>query len=123
MSWSYGDRGDFRNRSAWQRATLLRPMRVLSSTIFVLVLCSLSLVAQAPSDDLASAQGLYRSGKFEQAQQRYESLVKADPKQRLAQAGLIRSLLAQEKVDEAGDVAAKAIAAMPDAEPVVAAMG
>ncbi|HEY0566107.1 MAG TPA: tetratricopeptide repeat protein, partial [Terriglobales bacterium] len=75
------------------------------------------------NDDLAAAQALYRSGKFAEAQQKYEALVKSNAKNPLAQAGLVRALLAQERVEQASDVAASAVAAMPDAEPVIASLG
>jgi len=77
----------------------------------------------SPNPDLSAADQLYRSGKFAEAADKYQSVLKADPKLVLAQAGLVRSELRQEKVDDAFASATTYLAAQPNSAPLLAAMG
>jgi tetratricopeptide (TPR) repeat protein len=66
---------------------------------------------------LAAADQLCRSGKFAEAETSYRSLIKSDPSLMPAQAGLVRSLLRQDKLDdalEAVTAALKSLGEMPD---------
>ena len=76
-----------------------------------------------PNVDLAAADQLYRGGKFADAADKYQTILKADPKLIAAQAGLVRSWLRQEKVDEALAAATADLAAQPNSAPLMAAMG
>lgn len=73
--------------------------------------------------DLAAADQLYNSGKFTEAIDKYQALLKADPKLVAAQAGLVRCLLREQKVDDAFTTASSALAAQPTSPPLLAAMG
>ncbi len=79
--------------------------------------------APAPNPDLSAADQLYRSGKFADAADKYQSILKTDPKLVAAQVGLIRSWLRQEKVDEAFAEAGRDLAVYPNSPPLLAAMG
>ena len=95
--------------------------------LFVVVLTAASLLASsdaaAPNPDLSAANQLYRSGRFAEAADKYQSILKSDPKLIAAQAGLIRSWLRQEKVDEALAAATADLAAQPNSAPLLASMG
>ncbi len=106
----------------------------MTRRLFFLLLCSLTLWLSlpAPADDpkpnpenpdLAAADQLYKSGKFAEAADKYQAIVKADPQQVGAQAGLIRSLLREQKVDDAFAAANSALAAQPNSAPLLAATG
>ena len=73
--------------------------------------------------ELAAANQLYRAGKFAQAETSYLTLLKTDPKLVTAQVGLIRTLLRQQKIDEAFDAASTAWTAQPDSAALLAAKG
>lgn len=72
---------------------------------------------------IAAADELYLSGKFADAQAAYETLLKANPNLAPAEAGLVRSLLRQNKIDEANAAANKAMATSPSSAVVFSAMG
>ena len=76
----------------------------------------------APNPELATAGHLYRSGNFAAAAQKYAAILETQPQLVPAQAGLIRSLLRQQKVDEAFTTAGSALAAQPTSSPLLAAM-
>ncbi|MGC2109779.1 MAG: aspartyl protease family protein [Candidatus Korobacteraceae bacterium] len=106
----------------------------MTRRLFFLLLCSLTLwlPVHASADDpqavaenphVAAADQLYKSGKFAEAADKYQSIVKADPKLIAAQAGLIRSLLREQKVDDALATATSALAVQPNSAPLLAAMG
>lgn len=67
--------------------------------------------------ELAAADQRYRSGKFADAEASYQALLKINPTLVLAQVGLVRSLLRQQKIDEALE------AAHPDSAALLAAKG
>ena len=92
---------------------------------FVLVTVSLTLclpigaLAQnakpAPDNpDLIAADQLYKAGKFAEAADKYQALLKIDPKLVPAEAGLIHALLHQQKIDEASAEADRALSAQPN---------
>ncbi len=72
---------------------------------------------------LAAADQLYRAGKFAEAEASYQAVLKTDSKLAPAQVGLVRSMLRQQKIDEALDAANAALAAQPDAAALLAAKG
>ena len=76
-----------------------------------------------PDPGVAAADQLYLSGKFAEAQTAYESLLKTTPNLAPAQAGLVRSLLHQNKIDEAAQASNQALAANPNSALVLSAMG
>ncbi len=76
----------------------------------------------APNPELATADHLYRSGNFAAAAQKYAAILETQPHLVPAQAGLVRSLLRQQKVDEAFTTAGSALAAQPTSSPLLAAM-
>jgi tetratricopeptide (TPR) repeat protein len=80
---------------------------------------------QAPAVDpkIAAAEQLFRAGKFAEAETSYQALLKADPKLIPAQVGLARSMLRQQKMDEAMEVVNRALAAQADSSALLAAKG
>jgi tetratricopeptide (TPR) repeat protein len=77
----------------------------------------------AISPELAAADQLYRAGKFAEAETSYQALLKTDPKLVAAQVGLVRSILHQQKIDEAFEAVNTALAAQPDTAALLAAKG
>jgi hypothetical protein len=95
-----------------------------------LVLLLLCTVAQSedskaspPNPALAAADLLWQSGKFAEAEASYAALIKADPTQLLAQAGLVRTLLREDKVDEALETVTVALKSLGELPPLLAARG
>jgi tetratricopeptide (TPR) repeat protein len=75
------------------------------------------------ASQLAAADQLYRSGKFAEAAEEYQSILKANETLVPAQSGLVHALLRQQKIDEASRAADKALAAQPNSATLLAAMG
>jgi tetratricopeptide (TPR) repeat protein len=73
--------------------------------------------------ELIAADQLYKAGKFAEAAEKYQALLKIDAKLVAAEAGLIESLLREQKIDEASAEAVKALAAQPNSAALLAAMG
>ena len=86
---------------------------VLKLGAAALLLGSLGGVCQAEPPSLASADGAFAAGKFDQARKTYASLVKSDPKSQAAYAGLTQSLLRLDQWREALKTAQAAVAADP----------
>jgi outer membrane biosynthesis protein TonB len=59
--------------------------------------------APAPDPELAAADQLFRAGKFGEAEVSYQALLKKNPKLVSARVGLVRSMLREQKIDEAWD--------------------
>jgi tetratricopeptide (TPR) repeat protein len=102
---------------------------VRSCVVAVLLLISLQFLfcddTKAPAIDpgLAAADQLYRAGKFAEAEASYQTLLKTDTKLVPAQVGLVRSMLREQKIDEALDAVNTALAAHPGAGALLAAKG
>jgi tetratricopeptide (TPR) repeat protein len=73
--------------------------------------------------DLATADQLYRSGRFAEAESTYKSILDRDSNLVPAQVGLVRAVLRQQKIDAALDVVNAALAVHPDAASLLAAKG
>ncbi len=96
--------------------------------VFLTVCLSFGGLAQnakpaADNPDLMAADQLYKAGKFAEAAEKYQALLKIDAKLAPAQAGLIEALLHEQKIDEASAEAAKALSAQPNSAAILAAMG
>ncbi|MGB8770878.1 MAG: aspartyl protease family protein [Candidatus Korobacteraceae bacterium] len=81
---------------------------------------------QAPvtqNADLNSANQLYRSGRFAEAAEGFQAIVKRDPMASLAQLGLIHSLLRAQEPDRAQAAALAALTAQPNSSQLVTALG
>ena len=98
--------------------------------IAVLVLTSLRLTAHddaakasAPDQDLASADTLFRAGKFAEAETSYQTILRKDTNLVPAQVGLVRSMLKQQKVDESLDSVNKSLILTPDSAALLAVKG
>ncbi|MEO8726519.1 MAG: aspartyl protease family protein [Acidobacteriaceae bacterium] len=91
--------------------------------LLALFSCILSAQQHGPAAELVAAEQLYRAGDFAAAADKYSALLKVDDKLTAAQVGLSRSLLRQQKVDAAYDLASKALAAQPNSAPLLAVMG
>ena len=98
--------------------------------IAVLVLISLRLTAHddaakapAPDQDLASADKLFRAGKFAEAETSYQAILQKDTKLVPAQVGLVRSMLKQQKIDESLDSVNKSLILTPDSAALLAVKG
>jgi len=84
--------------------------------------------ASATPPELAAADQLYRAGKFAEAEAGYQGVLKNDSKLVpaevvLAQVGLVRAMLRQQKIDEALDTVNTALAVQPNAPALLAAKG
>jgi tetratricopeptide (TPR) repeat protein len=82
----------------------------------------------ATSPELTAADQLYQAGKFAEAEAGYQGVLKNDsklvPAQFVAtQAGLVRAMLRQQKIDEAFDAVNAALAVQPNAAALLAAKG
>lgn len=78
---------------------------------------------EAGNAALAAADQLCRAGKFAEAETSYRALVKADPNLIGAQTGLVRSLLRQQKVDDAMEAVTAALAVQSSSPALLAARG
>lgn len=97
---------------------------LLSSTLWLLTTAQAGDPQAAPANSaLAAADQLYTTGKFAEAADSYQALLKTDAKLVAAQAGLIRCLLREQKVDDAQATATSALAAQPNSPPLLAVMG
>ena len=97
---------------------------LLSSALWLLTAAQAGDSQTAPANSaLAAADQLYTTGKFAEAADSYQAILKTDPKLVAAQVGLIRSLLREQKVDDALAAATSALAAQPNSPPLLAAMG
>ena len=97
---------------------------LLSSALWLLPAAQAGDSQAAPANPaLAAADQLYTTGKFAEAADSYQAILKTDPKLVAAQAGLIRSLLREQKVDDAQTAATSALAAQPNSPPLLAVMG
>jgi tetratricopeptide (TPR) repeat protein len=101
-----------------------------SALTAALLLLSLQLSASAgdaappiPQPPLAAADALYRAGKFTEAEAGFQALLNVDPKSVPAQVGLVRSMLHQQKVDEAFAAVNSAIALQSNSAALLAARG
>ncbi len=100
-----------------------------STLTAVLVLISLRLTAlddttKAPPDpELASADQLFRAGKFAEAETSYQAILQKDTKLVPAQVGLVRSMLRQQKIDESLDAVNKALTVTPGSAALLAVKG
>lgn len=79
--------------------------------------------AASANPALAAADQLYKSGKFAEAEDSYQTILKTDPKLIAAQVGLIRSLLREQKIDDAQAAVTSAVAADPNSASLQTVMG
>lgn len=80
-------------------------------------------VAQEKPDLLKEALQAYRTAKFDLAAEKYQSVLKADPKTGDAYAGLARTFLKQEKVEAALEIANKGVSEVPSSMAAHVALG
>jgi tetratricopeptide (TPR) repeat protein len=97
-------------------------------TVLLAMCLSFAVLAQnakpvGDNPDLIAADQLYKAGKFAQAAEKYQALLKVDAELPAAEAGLIESLLHEQKIDEASAEAIKALNAQPNSAALLAAMG
>ncbi len=97
---------------------------LLSSTLWLLTAAQAGDSQAVPTNPaLAAADQLYKAGKFAEAADSYQAILQTDPNLVAAQAGLIRCLLREQKVDDAQAAATSALAAQPNSPPLLAVMG
>ena len=77
----------------------------------------------APGSQLLTADQLYKSGKFAEAEASYQALLATDPASIPAQVGVVRSMLRQQKIDEAFTRVNQAISTQPNSAALLAAKG
>jgi len=106
-----------------------------SVIVTVLLLLSLKTIAfgddarpQVINQEIATADQLYRAGKFAEAEAGYQAVLKNDSKLMpaevvFAQVGLVRSMLRQQKIDEASDAVNTALSSEASAAALLAAKG
>jgi tetratricopeptide (TPR) repeat protein len=75
------------------------------------------------NSDLAAADQLYRAGKFAEAETGYRTALKADLSLVAAEAGLVRAMLQQQKIDEAFEAVNSALATQPGSTALLTAKG
>jgi predicted aspartyl protease len=104
---------------------LVMPGRLPPFRFALLIIPVLCLLASGSSEDaeLSHAGQLYEAGKFAEAQAAYEAVLKVNAGSAHAEAGLVRSLLRQEKIDEAREIINKAIAAQANSAVLLSALG
>jgi len=101
-----------------------------SSLVAALLLLLLQLTAfgddikaSAIDATLATADRLYRAGKFAESEASYKALLTADSKLVPAQVGLVRAMLRQQKIDEALDYVNAALSSQSNSAALLAAKG
>lgn len=100
-----------------------------SALVAALLLLSLQLMsgddtkAPAIGGELATADQLYRAGKFAESEASYRALLNTDSKLVPANVGLVRSMLRQQKIDEALDAVNAALSAQSNSAALLAAKG
>jgi tetratricopeptide (TPR) repeat protein len=101
----------------------------LPPSLVAAVLISLQLMfgddtkAPAIRPELAAADQLYRAGKFAEAEAGYRALLNTESKLVPAQVGLVRSMLRQQKIDEALDTVNSALTVQSNSAALLAAKG
>ena len=73
--------------------------------------------------DLVAAEELSRSGKLSEAIQKYQQVLRSDPKVVAAQAGLVQAYLRDQQLDPAFDLAKSSLILQPNSPLLLAAMG
>src|ERR1039457_262556 len=111
-----------------QEWPLMAPRFVVLLTVSLTLCFPFAVLAQnakpvPDNPDLTAADQLYKAGKFAEAAEKYQALLKIDAKLVAAEAGLIESLLREQKIDEASAEAVKALAAQPNSAALLAATG
>ncbi len=109
----------------------MRPLtRRMLAFLFALLTIGLPAGASAQGADVASqssalaaADQLFVSGRSAEAAEKYQAIVKVDPGLVPAQVGLIRSLLIEQKLDQALAAARSALTVQPNASLLVTTMG
>ncbi len=103
--------------------------------VTVLLLLSLQIIAfgddakpQVTNPELANADQLYRAGKFAEAEAGYQAVLKNDSKLVpaevvRAQVGVVRSMLRQQKIDEAWEAVNTDVASQANSAALLAAKG
>jgi tetratricopeptide (TPR) repeat protein len=105
-------------------SSFLRPTFVIVILLLPLTLASGDdTKPPAINPELAAADQLYRAGKFAEAETSYQAILKTDTKLVAAQVGLVRSMLRQQKIDEASDAVNTALASGANAAALLAAKG
>jgi tetratricopeptide (TPR) repeat protein len=105
-----------------------------SAIVTVLLLLPLTIASgddakpHSINPELAAADQLYRAGKFAEAEAAYQGVLKihsnlAPAEVVLAQVGLVRAMLRQQKIDEALDAVNSALAVQPNAAALLAVKG
>lgn len=103
-------------------------LRLVLAGTFLLLVVSLpgfsdDAKAPVPAKEIAAAEELYRAGKFAEAEVAFQGILKIESKSTAAQVGLVRSMLRQQKIDEALDAANSALTLQPNSAPLMAAKG
>jgi predicted Zn-dependent protease len=99
---------------------------ILAAAILLLSLCVSAFTddtTKPPVGDarIASADQLYRAGKFAEAEASYQSLLKTYPKLIATQVGLVKVMLREQKIDESLDMVGSALTAQPGSAALLAA--
>ena len=102
-----------------------KPILVLTLVLVYLGLAAFDDSTKAPTADpeLGSADQLFRSGKFGEAEGGYRAVLQKDAKSIAAQVGLVRALLKQQKIDESLDAVNQALTLAPNSAALLAVQG
>lgn len=94
---------------------------------FLLLLPALTLADDSKpvnaNPDVAAADQLYRAGKFADAETGYQGILKTNPTLVPAEAGLVRAMLQQQKIDQSLEAVNAALATQPGSAALLAAKG
>ncbi len=106
----------------------MAPRFLVLVAVFLTLCLSVGVLAQnakptPENPDLIAADQLYKAGRFAEAAEKYQALLKVDAKLVPAEAGLIEALLHEQNIDEAFTEAVAALDAQPNSAALLAAMG
>ena len=106
-------------------ACSVRLGRMVSLLILALaLLLNFAHAAAVPGDSqLDNAEQLFRSGKFAEAEAAYRQVLTDNPAQVAAQVGLVRSILREQKIDDALEHVNSALMAQPNSAALLATKG
>jgi len=96
---------------------------ILLLAIFIPIATAQDSKPAAAEDGVAAADALYKTGKLEEAAKGYESLLSSDPKLFDVRAGLMRTRLRQQRVDDAYELGEAGLAMPYHTSELVSAMG
>jgi tetratricopeptide (TPR) repeat protein len=112
----------FRNADGAKYITATALFFTVSLFAQTTVLATTGLAPSTASDPAEEAQALFRQGRFDEAAQKYQQLLQAQPKSAEGHAGLARVYLKQKRIQQAHETITKGLAVV-DTTPIHTAWG